>query len=71
MKKPPTPLQILLERKKTGWSQSKSAEKVHVTPRAWQWWEAGKRTMPIGLWELFLIKAEVHPSYTKKMSNGR
>jgi len=63
MKLPPTPLQILIQRKKADWSMTYAAEKVHVTPRAWQWWEAGKRTMPIGLWELFLIKANAHPNY--------
>ena len=39
---------------------------VSVTTRAWQWWESGKRIMPGGLWELFLIKSDIHPDYTKR-----
>ena len=33
---------------------------------AWQWWESGKRIMPGGLWELFLIKSDIHPDYDRK-----
>jgi hypothetical protein len=61
---PPTPDQIYYWRKiKFGLTQTEAADKVHVTLRAWQWWESGKREMPVGLWELFLIKIDQHPNY--------
>jgi hypothetical protein len=64
MNTPPTPAQIFYWRKiKMGYTQSEAADMVYVTLRAWQWWEAGKREMPIGLWELFLIKIDQHPNY--------
>ncbi len=64
MHSPPTPSQIYYWRKeKLGLTQAEAACLVHVTLRAWQWWEAGKREMPIGLWELFLIKINQHPNY--------
>jgi len=64
MNTPPTHSQIHYWRKiKMGYSQSEAAEMVHVTLRAWQWWESGKREMPVGLWELFLIKIDQHPNY--------
>ena len=59
----PTPSKIVEIRKKYGWTQSEAAALVHVTLRTWQWWESGKRSMPVGLWELFLIKAELHPNF--------
>jgi putative transcriptional regulator len=64
MNTPPTPDQIFRLRKLVmGYTQSEAADMVYVTLRAWQWWEAGKREMPIGLWELFLIKIDQHPKY--------
>lgn len=64
MNTPPTVAEIYYWRKiKMGMTQKEAAEKVYVTLRAWQWWESGKREMPIGLWELFLIKADQHPNY--------
>jgi putative transcriptional regulator len=63
----PTPLQIRTIRKdQLGWTQADAAFMVSVTTRAWQWWESGKRIMPGGLWELFLIKSDIHPDYTKR-----
>ncbi len=60
----PIPSEIYRWRKeKIGLTQSEAASMVHVTLRAWQWWESGKREMPIGLWELFLIKIGQHPNY--------
>ena len=60
----PTTAEIYYWRKiKMGMTQTEAAEKVYVTLRTWQWWESGKREMPIGLWELFLIKADQHPNY--------
>jgi hypothetical protein len=64
MHTPPTPSQIYYWRKeKMGLTQAEASCLVHVTPRGWQWWEAGKREMPIGLWEIFLIKIDQHPNY--------
>lgn len=56
-------MQIYEMRMKIGWTQSEAAALVRVTLRAWQWWESGDRKMPIGLWELFLIKAGKHPNF--------
>jgi hypothetical protein len=61
---PPIPVNIYMIRKlKMGYSQTEAAKMVHVTLRAWQWWESGKRDMPLGLWELFLIKSDLHPKF--------
>ena len=46
-----------------GLTQSEAASLVHVQLRAWQWWESGQRKMPVGLWELFLIKTDHHPKF--------
>jgi DNA-binding transcriptional regulator YiaG len=61
----PTPLQIRTVRDQFGWTQADAAFMVSVTTRAWQWWESGKRIMPSGLWELFLIKSDMHPDYVR------
>ena len=63
--KHPLPEQILQLREKFGWTQSEAASLVYVTLRAWQWWESGKRSMPVGLWELLLIKAGLHPNFKR------
>jgi hypothetical protein len=61
---PPIPNNIWMIRKLImGYSQTEAANMVHVTLRAWQWWESGKRDMPFGLWELFLLKSDLHPNY--------
>lgn len=52
----PTPSEILAARKAAGLTQTQAAKLVGVTLRAWQYWEAGERTMPTSAWELFLIK---------------
>jgi DNA (cytosine-5)-methyltransferase 1 len=59
----PEPEKIKALRERFGLTQSEAATQVHVKLRAWQWWESGNRKMPIGLWELFLIKADHHPKY--------
>jgi len=66
MKKISQPKQLNALRVAYGATQQEAADMVHVTPRAWQHWEAGKRTMPAGLWELFVIKVSFHPAYVKK-----
>lgn len=37
-------------------TQTEAAQTVRVSLRAWQRWEAGDRTMPPGLFELFMLK---------------
>ena len=66
MESHPTPNKIVEIRRRYGWTQSEAAVLVHVTLRTWQWWESGKRLMPGGLWELFLIKSDIHPDYDRK-----
>lgn len=63
MLKSPQPDQVKETRKALGFTQKESAEMVHSSPRAWQLWEAGDRTMPPGIWELFVIKTGLHPLY--------
>jgi DNA-binding XRE family transcriptional regulator len=46
-----------------GFTQREAAHAVHVTSRTWQWWESGDRKMPVGLWELFVIKTGFHPEF--------
>ena len=55
----PTPEQIKAARESAKLSQEQAAELVRVTPRAWQFWESGARTMSEGTWELFTLKAEI------------
>jgi DNA-binding transcriptional regulator YiaG len=45
-------------------TQQEAADSVHVTLRAWQMWEAGQRKMPAAAWELYVIKAGIHPLYS-------
>ena len=59
----PSPNEIKDLRNFFGLTQSEAASQVHVQLRAWQWWEAGQRKMPVGLWELFLIKTDHHPKF--------
>lgn len=61
----PSPHALRTLRVTLGLTQQEAADWVHVTPRAWQWWEAGRRAMPAASWELFVIKAGVHPLYRR------
>jgi putative transcriptional regulator len=63
MLKSPPAEKIKITRKTFGLTQKESAEMVHSSIRAWQLWEAGDRTMPAGIWELFVIKTGLHPIY--------
>ena len=48
---PPTPNAIKKARENVGLTQTEAAERVWMSLRAWQDWEAGKRTMlPIVFW---------------------
>jgi putative transcriptional regulator len=55
----PTPAEILAARKAAGLTQSKAAALVYRSLNSWQRWEIGDRTMPPGLWELFLNKTGI------------
>lgn len=54
----PAPSEILAARQSAGLTQTKAAALVGVTLRAWQYWEAGQREMPKGMWELFNLKTK-------------
>lgn len=59
-----TPEQINKLRMKTNLTQEEAGAVVHVSRRTWQSWEtpsgqANHRKIPIGLLELFCIKAKI------------
>jgi len=54
----PAPEQVRTARAAAGLTQAAAAEMVHCARRTWQDWEAGKRKMPLGLFELFTSKAK-------------
>ncbi len=55
-KQSPTPEALRGARAWAELTQTEAAELVQASLRAWQQWEAGDRTMPPGLYELFMIK---------------
>jgi len=59
----PSPQKIRTLRASLRLTQQEAAASVHVTLRAWQLWEAGQRKMAAATWELFVIKAGIHPLY--------
>ena len=52
----PTPAEIRQTRTDAGLTQQAGADLVYKTPRAWQHYEQGTRTMPRSVWELFKHK---------------
>ena len=54
---PPAPAHIRTLRQHLGLTQVEFGALVRSSGRAAQEWEAGRREMPLGLWELALIKA--------------
>lgn len=54
----PTPADIKSRRLMAGLTQTQAAALVGTKLRGWQYWEAGARHMPSGLWELFVIKTQ-------------
>ena len=70
MLKPPQPELIKKTRNVLGCTQKEAAGLVHVSLRAWQLWESGERKMPPGLWELCVIKTELHPVYGTKATSA-
>lgn len=67
----PAPQLIKNMRKMLGLTQREAAESVHVTVRAWQHWEEGKRHMPPAAWELALIKAGLHPDFVQRQADKK
>ena len=60
-KSAPTPEEVRAARSAARMTQTEAAETVHMSMRAWQQWESGERTMPQGLFELFMIKTAQWP----------
>ena len=56
----PTPDEIRQARLRAGLTQAQAAELIHVTTRAWKYYEAGQRAMPLAYWELFTLKKTRH-----------
>lgn len=69
--KPPAPETIRTLRSTLQLTQKEAADLVHVSLRAWQWWEAGQREMPLAAWELLVIKAGIHPLYQPKAETDK
>lgn len=55
----PSPADVRAMREDAGLTQKEAAAEVYVDLRTWQKWEGAERTMPAGLWELFLLKTGV------------
>ena len=59
----PTPDQVKAVRSKLGWSAQKSANFVHISQQTWSQYDRGVTGMPVGLWNLFLVKSgELRPT---------
>jgi len=52
----PAKKEIRDTRIKAGLTQQAAANSVSRCLRAWEEWESGRTKMPIGSWELFLLK---------------
>lgn len=53
----PTAEQVAAARKNVGQTQEQAIAMVRGnTAQSWRNWEKGKQQMPLGLWELYLIK---------------
>lgn len=57
IKPSPPPHIILAWRQAAGQTQAEAAALVHVAEDTWYRWEAGTRPMPMGLFELYLLKS--------------
>ncbi len=56
--KQPNQSEIAAARTAAGLSQVQAAAVCYVTRNAWQRWEYGKTPIPMGYWELFLMKTK-------------
>lgn len=66
----PTPEELRSARNAAGMTQTEAAETVHMSMRAWQQWEGDERTMPPGLFELFMIKTGQWPVDSDSKDDG-
>ena len=57
----PTIQEIATARATAGQSTTEAAAEVYAAVRTWQQWEAGDRTMPRAVWELYLLHTGQHP----------
>lgn len=57
----PTPDAIREARLAARLTQTEAAHTVYASLRGWQQWEAGDRAMPLGLFELFMLKTGQWP----------
>jgi DNA-binding transcriptional regulator YiaG len=55
----PTPAQIRRTRTKAELSQAAAAALIYCSTRAWEDWEAGRRTMHPAFLELFRLKSRL------------
>lgn len=58
-----TPASIRAAREAAGHTQTEAGELVGGTRRTWQDWEAGLRTMPPSVWELYRLRTDQHPAW--------
>lgn len=64
----PTTIEIAAARIAAGLSQVEAAAVVYVTRNAWQRWEYGKTPIPLGYWELFLVKTKAARNKAKPLN---
>lgn len=64
----PLPADISKTRADLGLTQEQSATLLFTKREVWQQWEYGTRRMHPAFWELFRIKAGIHPDYSKDES---
>lgn len=52
----PSAKDVLAARLAAGDTQEAAAERIYISPRTWQRYEAGTCGMPAAYWELYLLK---------------
>lgn len=58
-----SPQAVRNARLKASLTQEEAASLIHACSRAWTFYEAGDREIPLASWELFLLKTKQHPDY--------
>lgn len=60
----PSPQDVLNARLSAGLTQSQAAFLVHLAAVVrWSEYERGVHSMPLALWELFLLRVGLHPTH--------
>lgn len=62
------PKEIVKLREQAGFTQTQACDKVYVTSRTWQRWEAGESDMGLAIFELIKIKTTID-TITEETSN--